>query len=106
MRGLPVDDVITAIAPRLATEPDVPSAIVTGPIVAAPDLPQGLIASPSSSYFFLQTIGNSDKWKYRGKTLMLVDERTIGAGEQAALSSRQPTKRSSSARPAPAPTAF
>jgi C-terminal processing protease CtpA/Prc len=86
MRGLPVDDVITAIAPRLATEPDVPSAIVTGPIVAAPDLPQGLIASPSSSYFFLQTIGNSDKWKYRGKTLMLVDERTIGAGEQAALS--------------------
>jgi hypothetical protein len=85
MRGLPADDAIIAIAPRLATEPDVPAAIVTGPIVAAPDLPQGLIASPSSSYFFLQTIGNSDKWKYRGKTVMLVDERTIGAAEQAAL---------------------
>jgi len=85
MRGLPMDDAITAIAPRLAAESDVPAAIVTGPIVAAPDLPQGLIASPSSSYFFLQTIGSSDKWKYRGKTVMLVDERTIGAGEQAAL---------------------
>jgi C-terminal processing protease CtpA/Prc len=86
MRGLPADDAITAIAPRLTAEADVPAAIVTGPIVAAPDLPQGLVASPSSSYFFLQTIGNSDKWKFRGKTVMLVDERTIGAGEQAALS--------------------
>jgi hypothetical protein len=86
MRGLPADDAINAIAPRLTAELDVPTAIVTGPIVAAPDLPQGSIASPSSSYFFLQTIGNSGKWKYRGKTVMLVDERTIGAGEQAALS--------------------
>ncbi len=85
MRGLPADDAISAIAPRLAAEPDVPAAIVTGPIVAAPDLPQGSIASPSSSYFFLQTIGNSAQWKYSGKTVMLVDERTIGAGEQAAL---------------------
>jgi C-terminal processing protease CtpA/Prc len=85
MRGLPADDSISAIAPRLTAEPDVPATIVTGPIVAAPDLPMGSIASASSSYFFLQTIGNSDQWKYRGKTAMLVDERTIGASEQAAL---------------------
>lgn len=85
MRGLPAEDVIGGIAPRLTAEPDVPGAIVTGPIVAAPDLQQGSIASPSSSYFFVQTIGNSDKWKYRGRTAMLVDERTAGAGEQAAL---------------------
>jgi C-terminal processing protease CtpA/Prc len=85
MRGLPADDSIAAIAPRLTAEADVPGAIVTGPIVSAPDLPQGSIASPSSSYFFLQTIGSSSEWRYAGKTAMLVDERTVGAGEQAAL---------------------
>jgi C-terminal processing protease CtpA/Prc len=85
MRGRPADDCIAAIAPRLAAEPDVPAAIVTGPIAAAPDLLEGSIASPSSSYFFLQTIGRSAAWKYRGKTVMLIDERTLGPGEQAAL---------------------
>ena len=85
MRGVPADDSITVIAPRLTKEPDVPAAIVTGPIAVAPDLQRGSIANPSSSYFFLETIGNSEQWKYLGKTLMLVDERTIGAGEQAGL---------------------
>jgi C-terminal processing protease CtpA/Prc len=85
MRGVPVDDCIAAIAPRLTNTPDVPAAIVTGPIAVTPDLQHGSIASPSSSYFFLQTLGNSDQWRYQGKTVMLVDERTIGAGEQAGL---------------------
>jgi C-terminal processing protease CtpA/Prc len=85
MRGVPADDSIAAIAPRLTKEPDVPAAIVTGPIAVAPDLQHGSVASPSSSYFFLETIGNSELWKYQGKTVMLVDERTIGAGEQAGL---------------------
>jgi len=86
MRGIPPDnDAIRAIAPRLAAEPDLPAAIVTGPIVAAPDLPQGTIASPSSSYFFFETLGTSPQWKYKGRTIMLVDERTIGPGEEAGL---------------------
>ena len=85
MRGVPADDSFAAIAPRLTKEPDVPAAIVTGPIAVAPDLQRGSIASPSSSYFFLETIGNSELWKYQNKTVMLVDERTIGAGEQAGL---------------------
>ncbi len=85
MRGVPADDSFRAIASRLASESDVPAAIVTGPIAAVPDLPQGSIASPSSSYFFVQTIGNSPQWKFKGRTLMLVDERTIAAGEEAAL---------------------
>jgi len=71
--------------PRLTTAQDVPGAIVTGPIAATPDLQRGSVASASSSYFFLQTLGNSAQWKYEGKTVMLVDERTIGAGEQAGL---------------------
>jgi len=85
MRGISADDASAAIAARLASEADVPAAIVTGPIVAAPDLPQGEMSSPSASYFFVQTIGNSPQWKFKGKTVMLVDARTIGAGEQAAL---------------------
>jgi len=85
MRGVPADDSIRAIAPRLASEPDVPAAIVTGPVAAVPDLPKGSIDSPSSSYFFIETIGNSPQWKFKGRTMMLVDERTIGPGEEAGL---------------------
>ena len=44
--------------------------------------PQGSIASQSSSYFFVQTIGNATNWKYKDRTVMLVDERTINAGEE------------------------
>jgi len=85
MRGVPADDCVAAIAPRLSEEQDVPAAIVTGPIVATPDLQQGDTASPSSSYFFIQTLNNSSQWKYQGKTVLLIDERTIGAGEHAGL---------------------
>jgi C-terminal processing protease CtpA/Prc len=85
MRGAAAGDASAAVASRLTSEPDVPAAIVTGPIAAAPDLQQGDISSPSASYFFVETIGNSDQWKFKGKTVMLVDERTIGPGEQAAL---------------------
>ncbi len=85
MRGVPAADSIRAIAPRLTSEPDVPAAIVTGPIAAVPDLPQGVISSPSSSYFFVETLGNSSQWKFKGRTVMLVDERTINAAEEAGL---------------------
>lgn len=85
MRGVPADDSIRSIAGRLVSDADVPAAIVTGPIVNVPDVPQAGIANPSSSYFFLETIPNSTQWKYPGKTVMLVDERTIGAGEEAGL---------------------
>ena len=85
MRGVPADEVSGDVAARLTSEADVAAAIVTGPIAAAPDLQQGQMSNPSASYFFVQTIGNSTKWKFQGKTIMLVDERTIGAGEQTAL---------------------
>jgi C-terminal processing protease CtpA/Prc len=85
MRGEPAEDSFSAVAARLSSEPDIPAAIVTGSIVAVPDLPQGSVASPSSSYFFVQTISNSSQWKYKNRTVMLVDERTINAGERAGL---------------------
>lgn len=85
MRGEPAEDCIAAIAARLTTESDVPAAIVTGPVVITPDWSQGSIASQSSSYFFVQTIGNATNWKYKNRTVMLVDERTLNAGEKAGL---------------------
>lgn len=74
-----------AIAPRLTDKQDVEAAIFTGPITMAPDLPNGESTHPSSTYFFVQTIPHSDKWKYKGKTVMLIDERTISQAEHTGL---------------------
>jgi C-terminal processing protease CtpA/Prc len=84
MRGIPADDSISTIAAHLTSEPDVAGAIVTGPLVATPDLQRDSTASASSSYFFLQTLPHS-QFVYHGKTALLVDERTIGKGEEAGL---------------------
>jgi C-terminal processing protease CtpA/Prc len=75
----------SAIASRLAATQDVASAIVTGPLALVPDLPQPGIATNTASYFSVQTLANSDKSKFTGKTVMLVDERTTGAAEHAGL---------------------
>ncbi len=89
MRGVPEgtdwDGVAWQIAPRLTDKEDVPAAIFNGPLTLAPDFTGGAVSSRSASYFFVQTIPPSDAWKYKGKTVMLIDERTIGAGEHAAL---------------------
>ncbi|MGH9696926.1 MAG: hypothetical protein ACRD5Z_22465, partial [Bryobacteraceae bacterium] len=47
--------------------------------------PQSGIATRSSSFFLVQTIPNSSEWKYKNKTVMLIDERTIGPAEHAGL---------------------
>jgi C-terminal processing protease CtpA/Prc len=89
MRGSALDDMSNdtakEIAPRLTDQRDVPAAIVTGPLTLKPDLQQANLATQSASYFFVQTLPNSDKWKYKGKIVMLIDERTIGAAEHAGL---------------------
>ena len=79
----------SAIASGLASDPDVATAIVTGPLTLAPDVPQRGNATKSASYFSVQTLGASgrpsDKPKFTGTTVMLTDERTIGAAEHAGL---------------------
>ncbi len=86
MRGEAADDEsYRLIAARLATEADVEAAIVTGPIVSFPDVPQRGVASRSESYFFLRTVAGSNAPRYKGKTLMLADEHTIWSGEEAGL---------------------
>jgi C-terminal processing protease CtpA/Prc len=83
MRGYPHESALS-IAPRLTERQDVPAAIINGPLSLAPDLPFSELSS-SASYFFVQKLPSSEKWKYSGKTVMLIDERTIGQGEHTAL---------------------
>ena len=84
MRGYPKGSA-RSIAPRLTDKQDVEAAIFNGPITMTPDLTNGDIMNASSSYFFVQTIPHNDQWKYKGKTVMLIDERTISQAEHTGL---------------------
>jgi C-terminal processing protease CtpA/Prc len=50
-----------------------------------PDVPRSGVATHTSSYFFVQTIPVSGEWKYKNKTVMLIDERTIDEAEHTGL---------------------
>ncbi|HEX7359880.1 MAG TPA: S41 family peptidase [Bryobacteraceae bacterium] len=84
MRGSP-HGTAGKIAARLAAKPGVPAAILTGILNLAPDLPNGEPATQSATYFFIQRVPRSAEPRYSGKTVMLIDERTMGLGERAAL---------------------
>jgi C-terminal processing protease CtpA/Prc len=84
MRGTS-HETASAIASRLTEKQDVGAAIITGPIAMHPDLPRPGTETSTASYFEMQTITNSGQWKYKGKTLMLIDERTFGQGEHTGL---------------------
>lgn len=83
MRGRP-QGTAWSIAPRLTDRKDVPAAIFNGPLSLSPDLPDESLTS-SASYFFVQKLPATDKWKYKGKTIMLIDERTVSEAEQTGL---------------------
>ncbi|HEX4809107.1 MAG TPA: hypothetical protein VH325_09265 [Bryobacteraceae bacterium] len=73
------------VAGRLARETGLSGAIVNGPLTLRPDLPADESLTQSASYFFVQTFPKSVKPRYDGKTVILVDERTIGPSERAGL---------------------
>lgn len=81
----PADDIAGELAARLTEERDAPAAVFTGPLAMNPDIPQSGVATRTSSYFFVQSIPNSSQWKYKNKTVMLVDERTIDQAEHIGL---------------------
>jgi C-terminal processing protease CtpA/Prc len=81
----PAGNIAGEFAARLTEERDAPAALVTGPLTMNPDIPQTGIATHTSSYFFVQSVPNSNKWKYKNKTVMLVDERTIDQAEHIGL---------------------
>jgi len=68
-----------AIAPRLTDRSGVVAAQFRRPLVMSPDTTQ------SSTFRFTQTLPTTDKWRYYGKTVMLMDERTISQAEHTGL---------------------
>jgi hypothetical protein len=70
----------------------------------SPNLPNGELVNPQVMETFLQRIPRTDKWRYHGLTVMLIDERTISQAEHTGLSLKRPTARNSSAAPPRAPT--
>lgn len=81
----PVNVPAASIASRLTEAVNPTMAIVTGPIASEPDLPGVGISGPTSSNFAFQTIPPVDKPKYKGKTVMLIDERTVENAEHLGL---------------------
>jgi hypothetical protein len=51
----------------------------------SPDLPNGELSSSQEVTTFLQRLPHTDKWRYHGKTVMLMDERTISQAEHSGL---------------------
>jgi C-terminal processing protease CtpA/Prc len=84
MRGYPYGTA-WSIAPRLTGKEDVGAAIFTGPLALTPDVSRGSLLTSTASYFFVQKLPTSDKWKYQGKTVMLIDERTMSQAEHTGL---------------------
>ncbi|HEY8174515.1 MAG TPA: S41 family peptidase [Gemmatimonadaceae bacterium] len=67
-----------AIAPRLSARP-MPAAAFQRPLVMSPDSTQW------TSFHFIQLTPPGYKWVYPGKTVLLVDERTISQAEHTGL---------------------
>lgn len=84
LRG-PVAPAAAAIARHLTSETNVAAALVTTPLALHPDVPSAGIATESASTFVVQTVPAPETPLYKGKTLALIDERTIGEAEYAGL---------------------
>ena len=84
MRGYP-NGTAWSIAPRLSEKKDLAAALFFGPLSMAPAVPNGEMLTHSATYSFVQSIPASDKWRYTGKTVMLIDERTVSQAEHTGL---------------------
>jgi C-terminal processing protease CtpA/Prc len=73
------------IAARLASQPETPAAIITTPLALHPDVATPGIATQTASTFLVQTLTSAGVPGFKGKTVALIDERTIGDSEQAGL---------------------
>jgi C-terminal processing protease CtpA/Prc len=73
------------IAPRLTDRSEVVAARFRRSNPMAPDLPNGDLAHSEVVETFLQRIPPTEKWRYHGRTVMLMDERTISQAEHTGL---------------------
>lgn len=74
-----------AIASHLTSANDVGGAIITGPVTLSPDVMTTRSLTSTASYFFVEKLPDATEPKYTGKTVMLIDERTIGRAEHLGL---------------------
>lgn len=79
MRGYP-NGVFWFLAPRLTAKPGVAAALLETPIVGP-----SFTANSSESYFQMIQPTPSDAWVYKGKTVMLIDERAMSQSEHTGL---------------------
>lgn len=73
------------IAPRLTEKADVVGAMFKRRDPMSPDLPNGELFNSQHVTTFLQRLPRTDKWRYHGKTVLLIDERTISQAEHTGL---------------------
>jgi C-terminal processing protease CtpA/Prc len=79
-------DSAARLAARLSSRSDAtPAALITTPLVLAPDLPQGDISTRSASSFFVRTLPPRENPGFKGKLVVLIDGRTAGPSEEAGL---------------------
>ena len=81
MRGYP-QGTAWSIAPRLSERPAPPAALFRKPLLMASDVD---VSDQRTTAQFVQRIPRSEKWKYRGKTIMLIDERAVSQAEHTGL---------------------
>jgi C-terminal processing protease CtpA/Prc len=74
-----------AIAPRLTDKDSVVAAMFQRRVAMFPDAPISDLATQFVTHTFFQQIPNTDKWRYKGKTVMLIDERTKSQAEHTGL---------------------
>lgn len=79
MRGYP-NGVFGIIPQRLTDKKDIPAALIETPII-------GQFPMATSSELLFQNLSpkNPDNWIYKGKTVMLIDERTMSQAEHTGL---------------------
>jgi C-terminal processing protease CtpA/Prc len=84
MRGYP-KSTAWAIASRLTNKSDIGAALFQCPVAATPDGTSDGIVSQTITYSFVQSLSPPEKWRYEGKTVMLIDERTQSQAEHTGL---------------------
>lgn len=84
MRGYP-KGTAWKIAPRLTKENSVKAALFCCPWRVSPDNLDEEKGSISVDYTFEQFIPPTEKWRYKGKTVMLIDEHTLSQAEHTGL---------------------
>lgn len=83
-RGYP-HGTVYQIAPRLTEKTDVAVSLSKRVDPMSPDLPNGNSASSQVVETFVGRLPRTDKWRYHGRTVLLIDERAISHAENTGL---------------------